>query len=240
MMIPAPSSLPSAISGDSAANLKDVLARIAAARSASLAPAPHTHLIAVSKTHGTERIRPVLDAGHRLFGENRVQEAQAKWPALRARYEGVELHLIGPLQTNKVREAVALFDAIHALDRLKLAEALAAECVRNPKPLALFVEVNIGEEAQKSGIAPKETLAFVRHCRDALGLGVTGLMCIPPDGAPPAPYFALLKNLSRACGLSQLSMGMSGDFETAIRFGATHVRVGSAIFGAREGKPVPR
>jgi pyridoxal phosphate enzyme (YggS family) len=175
----------------------------------------------------------VLQAGHRSFGENRVQEAKAKWPDLRARFADVDLHLIGPLQTNKVREALALFDAIHSLDRLKLAEALKAEIERTGKRPQLFVEVNIGEEIQKAGIAPKETAAFVRQCRDGLALPVVGLMCIPPAGEEPALHFALLQRLARECGLGFLSMGMSDDFETAIRFGATHLRVGTAIFGAR-------
>ncbi len=216
-------------------NLTAVQARIAAARKAALAPAPATHLVAVAKGHGKERIAPVLEAGHRLFGENRVQEAKAKWPELRAAFPGVELHLIGPLQTNKVREALDLFDAIHSLDRPRLAEALKAELEKraSSKPLTLFVEVNTGEEPQKAGVAPKETETFVRRCRDDMGLPVEGLMCIPPLNEEPAPHFALLQKLARQCGLSFLSMGMSTDFETAIRFGATHVRIGTAIFGER-------
>jgi PLP dependent protein len=221
------------ISVDPAANLKAVLARIAGARAAAVAPAEATRLIAVSKGHGEGRILPVLAAGHRIFGENRVQEAKAKWPELRARFGDVELHLIGPLQTNKVREALGLFDAIHALDRLKLAEALKAEIEKTGKRPQLFVEVNTGEEPQKSGIAPKDTVGFVRQCRDGLSLPVVGVMCIPPAGEEPALHFALLKSLARECGLGLLSMGMSEDFETAIRFGATHVRVGTAIFGER-------
>ena len=221
------------ISVNPAENLKAVLARIAAARQAAVAPAGQTHLIAVSKGHGQERVLPALQAGHRIFGENRVQEAKAKWPDLRARFADVELHLIGPLQTNKVREALALFDAIHSLDRLKLAEALAAEMEKTGKRPQLFVEVNTGEEAQKAGIAPRDTVAFVRQCRDGLALPVVGLMCIPPAGEEPALHFALLKTLARECGLASLSMGMSEDFETAIRFGATHVRIGTAIFGQR-------
>jgi PLP dependent protein len=221
------------ISVDPAENLKAVLARIEAARQAAVAPAKETRLIAVSKGHGPERILPALEAGHRVFGENRVQETKIKWPELRARFPDVELHLIGPLQTNKVREALALFDCIHSLDRLKLAEALKAESQKTGKAPRLFVEVNTGEEAQKAGIAPKETIAFVRHCRDVLGLPVLGLMCIPPAGEEPALHFALLQRIARECGLSYLSMGMSDDFETAIRFGATHVRIGSAIFGER-------
>ena len=226
-------SAPAPISANPAENLKAVLARIKTARDAAIAPAHETRLIAVTKGHGQERILTVLEGGQSCFGENRVQEAKTKWPELRARFPNVELHLIGPLQTNKVREAVELFDAIHSLDREKLADALKTELTTRPKPLQLFVEVNTGEEAQKSGIAPKDTLAFVRHCRDTLGLPVVGLMCIPPLGEQPALHFALIKKLAQESGLSLLSMGMSEDFETAIRFGATHVRIGTAIFGER-------
>ena len=226
-------SAPATISANPAENLKAVLDRIEAARKTAIAPAGETRLIAVSKGQGPERILAVLEAGQSCFGENRVQEAKTKWPALRARFAQVELHLIGPLQTNKVREAVELFDAIHSLDREKLADALKAELARRPKRLRLFVEVNTGDEAQKSGIAPKDTEAFVRHCRDTLGLPVVGLMCIPPLDEQPALHFALLKKLARESALSLLSMGMSEDFETAIRFGATHVRIGTAIFGER-------
>jgi len=222
------------ISANPAENLKAVLARIEAARNAALAPAPDTRLIAVTKTHGPERIIPVLQAGHRIFGENRVQEAKAKWPPLREAFPGLELHLIGPLQTNKVREAVELFDAIHSLDRLRLAEALATELEKTRKALQVLVEVNTGGEAQKAGIGPEQTINFVRHCREALRLPVVGLMCIPPLGEEPALHFALLKKLAEESGVAMLSMGMSEDFEAAIRFGATHVRVGSAIFGVRE------
>ena len=216
-------------------NLTRVRERIAAARKAALSPAPETHLIAVAKGHPAEHIVPVLIAGQRLFGENRVQEAKAKWPALHASFTGIELHLIGPLQTNKVRDALDLFDAIHSLDRLKLAEALKAELERrtSDKPLTLFVEVNTGEEPQKAGIAPNDTESFVRRCRNDMGLPVEGLMCIPPLNEEPALHFALLKKLAHQCDLSLLSMGMSADFETAIRFGATHLRVGTAIFGER-------
>jgi pyridoxal phosphate enzyme (YggS family) len=225
------------ITANARENLTAVLNRIQAARRAAAAPAPETHLIAVTKGHARERIVPVLEAGHRLFGENRVQEAKAKWPDLRAMFEGVALHLIGPLQTNKVREALELFDAIHSLDRPRLADALKAELERraSDKPFQLFVEVNTGEEPQKAGIAPKETEAFVRRCRDEMKLPVAGLMCIPPADQEPAPHFALLQKLARQCGFSLLSMGMSADFETAIRFGATHVRVGTAIFGRARG-----
>lgn len=218
---------------DSAAALRTILSRIDAARKAALAPAASTQLVAVSKTHGESDIAPVLDAGQRVFGENRVQEAAAKWPALRARFDGIVLHLIGPLQTNKVGEAIELFDVIETLDRPKLALALKQAMDKTGRTPRLFIQVNTGEEAQKAGVAPLAAAEFIRHCCDELGLPVVGLMCIPPADAPPAPHFALLAKLARENGLSQLSMGMSADFETAIRFGATHVRVGSAIFGAR-------
>ena len=221
------------ISADPAVNLKTVLARIAAARKAAVAPAPDVKLVAVSKGHGPERILPVLQAGHRLFGENRVQEAKAKWPPLRAAFPDVELHLIGPLQTNKVREALAIFDCIQSLDRPRLADTLKAEMEKSGRRIPLFVEVNTGEEAQKAGIIPKDAVSFVTHCRDVLELPVVGLMCIPPLDEEPAMHFALLRELARECGLTSLSMGMSDDYETAIRFGATHVRVGTAIFGQR-------
>lgn len=191
-------------------------------------------LIAVSKTHGEEAIIPVLEAGQRHFGENRVQEARGKWPALKERYPDVVLHLIGPLQTNKARDAVALFDVIHSVDRPKLAAALAREMDRQGRRLPVFIQVNTGEEPQKAGVAPAEADAFIEACREEHGLEVTGLMCIPPFGENPAPHFALLEKMARRNGLENLSMGMSGDFEEAIAFGATHVRVGTAIFGARQ------
>jgi pyridoxal phosphate enzyme (YggS family) len=214
--------------------LRDILARIEAARKVALQPAPSTTLVAVTKTHGPERIRSVLAAGHRTFGENRVQEARGKWPALRAQHGDIELHLIGPLQTNKVREALELFDWIETLDRPKLAHALRAEIDRGGRVPKLLVQVNTGEEPQKAGVAPQDTAAFLRFVRNELKLPVQGLMCIPPADANPAPHFALLAKLARAEGLAVLSMGMSHDFEIAIRFGATHVRVGTAIFGARD------
>jgi PLP dependent protein len=214
-------------------NLAAILARIAAARKAALAPAPDTTLVAVSKTYGEDVILPVLDAGHRVFGENRVQEAKEKWPALKARFPDIALHLIGPLQTNKAREAVELFDAIHSLDRPKLAYVLKTECERTRRSPALFIQVNTGEEPQKAGVAPGDASGFIALCRDELQLPVRGLMCIPPADENPAPHFALLSKIARAVGLPWLSMGMSGDFETAIKFGATHVRIGSAIFGER-------
>ncbi len=191
------------------------------------------HLIAVSKTFGAGDIVPVLEAGHRLFGENRVQEAKDKWPELRAQFPDCELHLIGPLQSNKTREAVELFDAIHSIDRPKIARAVTEEMGRQGKRLQLFVQVNTGEEPQKAGVMPKETAALVALCRDELGLDIAGLMCIPPVDEEPAVHFAFLAKLADELGLSGLSMGMSDDYETAIAFGATHVRVGSAIFGPR-------
>ena len=213
--------------------LHSILARIEAARKSAIGPAPQTTLVAVSKSFGAATIRPFLEAGQRAFGENRVQEAQAKWPTLKAEYPDVALHLIGPLQSNKAREAVELFDVIHSLDRPKLAHALAAEIARAGRAPKLFVQVNTGEEPQKAGIAPSDASAFVSFCRGELKLPVEGLMCIPPVDENPSPHFALLRKLARENGLCLLSMGMSGDFETAIRFGATHVRVGTALFGER-------
>jgi hypothetical protein len=211
-----------------------ILARIDAARKAALAPAAETLLVAVSKTHPVERIRPVLEAGQLFYGENRVQEAKAKWPPLKAEFPDVELHLIGPLQSNKAREAIELFDVIHSLDRPKLAEALRTEIDRVGRAPTMFIQVNTGEETQKAGVAPQDAPAFIAFCREQLRLPVEGLMCIPPADEAPAPHFALLAKLARGEGLRYLSMGMSADFEIAIRFGATHVRVGTAIFGARE------
>jgi pyridoxal phosphate enzyme (YggS family) len=213
-------------------NLASILARIAAARKAAIRPAPATHLVAVSKTVDAGGIREALAAGQRLFGENRVQEAQGKFPALKADYPDLKLHLIGPLQTNKVKEAMALFDAIETLDRVKLADALAAERDRGAKCPRLFIQVNTGEEPQKAGVLPGELEALFAHAR-SLDLPVEGLMCIPPLTDDAAPHFAFLLKRARDLGLRDLSMGMSGDFELAIKFGATHVRVGSAIFGAR-------
>jgi pyridoxal phosphate enzyme (YggS family) len=213
-------------------NLSAIVARIDAARKAAFKPAASTSLVAVTKTHGREVIDPALVAGQRVFGENRVQEALAKWPALRAEYADIELHLIGPLQTNKVRDAVALFDAIQTVDRPKLADALRAEIDRTRRSPFLFVQINTGEEPQKSGVLPRDAAALIAHARD-LKLPLKGLMCIPPAGESPAPHFALLRKLATEHELPLLSMGMSSDFEIAIRFGATHVRVGSAIFGER-------
>ncbi|MFA7264682.1 MAG: YggS family pyridoxal phosphate-dependent enzyme [Caulobacter sp.] len=206
-----------------------VLDRIAAAaRDAGRAPGDVT-LVAVSKQQPDERIDAMLAAGQRVFGENRVQEAQQRWSGRRA---GVELRLIGPLQTNKVREAVALFDVIETIDREKLARALAGEMARTGRSPRLYVQVNTGEEPQKAGVAPGEADAFIARCRD-LGLAPEGLMCIPPDSAPPEDHFALLARIAARNGLSKLSMGMSADYETAVRLGATSVRVGSALFGGR-------
>jgi pyridoxal phosphate enzyme (YggS family) len=193
----------------------------------------HAELVVVTKTFAAEDITPVLEIGHRIYGENRVQEAQGKWPDLKARYPGIELHLIGPLQSNKAGEAVALFDVIETVDREKIARALKAEMDKQQRSLRVYVQVNTGLEPQKAGIAPNETTAFVDLCRKELGLAVEGLMCIPPADENPGPHFALLANLAGKCGLEKLSMGMSGDFEIAVAFGATSVRVGSAIFGSR-------
>lgn len=217
-----------------AERLEYITGRIEKARRRFGPPPDRVQLVAVSKTFDGAAIRPFLDAGQRVFGENRVQEAQAKWPELRASYDGIELHLIGPLQTNKARDAVKLFDVIQTVDRDKLAGILRTEMERAGKQLPVFVQVNIGQEEQKAGIAPAEAVAFVERCRSEHGLNVIGLMCIPPEGEPPAPYFAHLAALGREAGVANLSMGMSGDFETAIAMGATHVRVGSALFGARD------
>lgn len=213
--------------------LENIEQRIVRARRRFEAPPESVTLVAVSKTFDADAIRPFLDAGHRVFGENRVQEAAGKWPELRASYDGIELHLIGPLQTNKARDVVALFDVIQSVDRDRLAGVLRAEMDRAGRSLPVFVQVNIGGEEQKAGIAIAEAPAFVARCREAHGLEVIGLMCIPPDGVPPGPYFALLNQLGREAGVAQLSMGMSGDFETAVAMGATHVRIGSALFGTR-------
>ncbi len=217
---------------DVAANLAAVKDEIAkAARAAGRDPAAVT-LVAVSKTHEGPRILPALEAGHRVFGENRVQEAQGKWPALRERFGDIALHLIGPLQTNKAAEAVALFDVIETVDRPRLVAALAKEIARQDRHPACFVQVNTGEEPQKAGCLPEETDALVAQAR-AAGLDVVGLMCIPPVEEEPSHHFALLAQIARRNDLGQLSMGMSGDFAVAVTFGATHVRVGTAIFGHR-------
>lgn len=217
-----------------AENLAAIRARVATAEAAAGRPPGSTTLIAVSKTYGAEDILPVLEAGQRVFGENRVQEAMAKWPALKARFPDIELHLIGPLQSNKAKEAVALFDVIHTIDRPKIAGAIAAEIAKQGRRPRLFIQVNTGEEQQKAGIAPQETATFLGMCRNELKLEISGLMCIPPVDEEAAVHFAFLAKQAKELGLPMLSMGMSADFETAIAFGATHVRVGSAIFGARD------
>lgn len=220
--------------------MSDTVTRLAAVRAAIARAArdfgrepESVTLIAVSKTMPAEAILPALEAGQRVFGENYVQEAAGKWPALRERFPDVDLHMIGPLQSNKAREAVALFDAIHSLDRESLAKELAREIARAGRAPRLLVQVNTGEEPQKGGIAPGEVDAFLARCREQHGLTIAGLMCIPPADEPPSPHFALLAKIAARNGLKQLSMGMSADYEAAIQLGATHVRVGSAIFGAR-------
>lgn len=219
---------------DSAAAYAEVQASVARAEHDAGRPGGSVTLVAVSKTCEAARIRPVLAAGHRVFGENRVQEAEAKWPALRADFPGIELHLIGPLQSNKAREAVALFDVIESVDRPKIAEALAREMGIQGRRPACLIQVNTGEEDQKAGILPHDADAFIARCRDEWALPVQGLMCIPPVDEEPALHFALLREIAKRNGLAVLSMGMSGDFETAITLGATHVRVGTAIFGTRD------
>ncbi|MFO1060246.1 MAG: YggS family pyridoxal phosphate-dependent enzyme [Dongiaceae bacterium] len=218
---------------DIAARLAEIRSRIRAAAETAGRSAAAVTLVAVGKTHPATAIEAALAAGQRHFGENRVQEARDKYPALRPRWPDLRLHLIGPLQTNKVRDAVALFDVIETVDREKLARALAAEMARSGRRPDCLVQVNIGEEPQKAGVMPEGLDALLATCRVELGLPVAGLMAIPPVDEPPAPYFALLAELARRHGLPVLSMGMSGDFEIAVRLGATHVRVGSAIFGAR-------
>ena len=213
--------------------LKKVLNGVLAAAQAAGRPPESVTLIAVSKTFDGPDIVPVIEAGQRVFGENRVQEAKSKWPALKMAWPDVELHLIGPLQSNKAAEAVQLFDAIHTVDRPKIAAAIGAEMRRQAKPLKLFVQVNTGREPQKAGIDPGEADAFLAECREMHGLEISGLMCIPPAGEDPRPHFHMLAEIARRNGLSQLSMGMSGDYAAAIACGATHVRVGSAIFGTR-------
>lgn len=215
------------------ARLAETEAKIAdAAREAGRDPAG-VKLIAVSKTFEAAEIRPVLESGHRNFGENRVQEAKSKWPQLKADFPGLRLHLIGPLQSNKSKEAVELFDAIHSIDREKIARGIAEEMRKQGKQLELFIQVNTGEEPQKAGVAPRELPELLRLCREELGLPIAGLMCIPPVEEEPAIHFAFLAKLAAENGLSGLSMGMSDDYETAVSFGATYVRVGSAIFGSR-------
>jgi pyridoxal phosphate enzyme (YggS family) len=216
-----------------AVNLAAVRERIAAAARAVDRPPESVTLVAVSKTHPAASVRQALLAGHRVFGENRVQEAQAKYPELREEFPDLALHLIGPLQTNKVRDAVAGFDVIESVDRLRLAQALVGEMERSGRRPPCLIEVNTGEELQKAGIMPADADGFIIECRERLELPIIGLMCVPPLDEEPAPHFALLREIARRNGLEILSMGMSADFEKAIRFGATHVRVGTAIFGTR-------
>jgi hypothetical protein len=218
---------------DGAAGLEHVRAEIArACKDARRDPASVT-LVAVSKTFGAEAIAPVIAGGQRVFGENRVQEAKAKWPPLIEQHPDIALHLIGPLQSNKAKDAVALFAAIHSVDRASLCEALAKEIDKQGKAPTLFVQVNTGAEPQKAGVLPEDADAFLKSCRDSYGLTISGLMCIPPAEEAPGPHFALLATIARRNGLKLLSMGMSADFASAIAMGATHVRVGSAIFGGR-------
>lgn len=218
---------------DGVTRLRQVRSEIErAARDAGRKPSAVT-LVAVSKTYFADAILPILEDGQRIFGENRVQESQTKWPDLKARFPDVELHLIGPLQSNKAKEAVALFDVIETVDRPSIAEALAKEFLKTERRPKLYVQVNTGEEPQKAGIAPYEADAFLQRCRDEWHLPIEGLMCIPPVDEPPSAHFGLLAKIAARNGLKTLSMGMSADFEAAIQMGATHVRVGSAIFGHR-------
>jgi pyridoxal phosphate enzyme (YggS family) len=218
---------------DVAAGLAEVRAGIRRAAEDNERDPASVHLIAISKTVPADGILPALEAGQRLFGENYVQESVAKWPALRERFPDAELHFVGPLQSNKAREAVALFDVIHSLDRLSLAAALAKEIDRAGRAPKLLIQVNTGDEAQKAGVAPDQVEALLAECRDTHGLAIHGLMCIPPAEDPPSPHFALLARIAREQGLPILSMGMSADYAAAIQMGATHVRVGTAIFGRR-------
>lgn len=213
--------------------LAEIRHRIDRAERIAGRPPGSVTLVAVSKTFAAEDVRPLIAAGQRIFGENRVQEAKGKWPELMAETPGIELHLIGPLQSNKAAEAVALFDVIHTIDRDKIAAAVSAECAKQGRRIGCFVQVNTGLEAQKAGIDPREAVGFVRRCRELHGLDLRGLMCIPPVEDSPGPHFALLRKLAAEAGLAGLSMGMSSDFETAVEFGASHVRVGSALFGSR-------
>jgi hypothetical protein len=218
---------------DAPARLQLVRAKIAAACAQARRDPATVSLVAVSKTFPAEAIAPVLASGQRVFGENRVQEAKAKWPPLKEQYPDLELHLVGPLQSNKAREAVALFDAVHSVDRASLCEALAKEIARQGRQPLLFAEINTGGEAQKSGIPLPAADDFLRRCRETYGLSLAGLMCLPPLDEPPAPHFALTAKIAHRHGLKLLSMGMSADFLQAIAFGATHVRIGTAIFGER-------
>jgi pyridoxal phosphate enzyme (YggS family) len=218
---------------DAASRLQAVLQEIVQACAKARRDPTEVTLVAVSKTFSGPAIAPVLAAGQRVFGENRVQEATAKWPALRGQYDGTELHLVGPLQSNKAKEAVALFDAIHSVDRPSLCEALAREIAKQGRVPLLFAEINTGGEPQKAGVLPQEADDFLERCRETYGLPIAGLMCLPPLGEPAAPHFGLTAMIARRNGLRLLSMGMSADFALAVAFGATHVRVGTAIFGER-------
>lgn len=219
---------------DPVANLRAIREELNAVLREAGRPPGSVAITAVTKTFGEERIRPALEAGHRMFGENRVQEAQAKWPSLKADYPDVELHLIGPLQSNKAKDAVSLFDVIETIDRPKIARALAAEMKKQDRAPRLLVQVNTGEEEQKAGVAPKNADTFIAQCREEFGLAIEGLMCIPTLDDAPAPHFALLAKIAERNGLDVLSMGMSADYLDAARLGATHVRIGSGIFGERD------
>ena len=229
--VPTPSQNASINHGE---NLAAVEARIAKALQAAARQRQEVTLLAISKTKPASDIEAFLSLGVRHFGENRVQESAEKWPALKAAYDDVELHLVGPLQTNKVDQAIAIFDVIETLDRPKLAGALAKAGQKHGKLQALYIQVNTGEEPQKAGVAPADVADFAAHCRDQCGLSIAGLMCIPPATQAPGPHFALLGKLAQTIGVAQLSMGMSGDFETAIGLGATHIRLGTQLFGSRD------
>ena len=218
---------------DTLENLQAVTAKIKQAATACGRSEKDVTLVAVSKMHEAEEILPLLLAGHRVFGENRVQEAMRKFPALKEQFPDLKLHLIGGLQTNKVKEAVSFFDVIESVDRIELAEKLAAEMKKQGRNLPCFIQVNTGEEPQKSGIVPRETISLVKQCRN-LGLNIVGLMCIPPVDDEPAPHFAFLKKLAQEAGVKELSMGMSDDYDLAVQQGATFVRVGTALFGERD------
>lgn len=233
---PSATASPSNDPTDIAANLRTVQAQITEAAQTCVRRPSDVTLIAVSKTHDSAHIASAIAAGQTVFGENRVQESLAKWPALRAAHARTELHLIGPLQSNKVRDAITLFDVIQTVDRPKLARAIAEACARQERAIACMIQVNTGEEPQKAGVMPGDADAFIRQCREDIGLTVTGLMCIPPHDEEPSPHFALLADMAERHGLPHLSMGMSADYEIAVTFGATHVRVGTAIFGPRQAR----
>ena len=219
---------------DPKANLTEICARIETAAKRAGRSADEVSLIAVAKRQPPDRIDALLQAGHRVFGENRVQEAADKWPALKRAYPDVELHMVGPLQSNKAADAIALFDVIHSIDRMKLARKVAEEIAAAQRDPELFVQINTGEEPQKSGVMPRQADEFIRQCREELQLRISGLMCLPPIDEEASLHFALLAKIARRNGVENLSMGMSGDFETAIIFGATHIRVGTALFGDRD------